>query len=179
MSARIVQVVLSIDRVADSFDQIAECCAVRRVTAVTDMQGPRRVCRYEFEQIAGFFLRFLPAVVVAVVENTGYFLMKRRTGNVKIDKAGAGNFDFVNELAWRQMFDDLRGKLSGILADGFSKAHRDIRCEVTVTGVARTFYGLTDRRQFRCVCELRHKRKGLLDKMCNIDLQWCAWEPRE
>ena len=63
---------------------------------MTDVQWPRRVCRYELQQYSWLRLFGLPAVARTLVENGFNFCVKSGRAQIKVDETRPGNFDFID-----------------------------------------------------------------------------------
>ncbi len=105
--------------------------------------------------------------------------MQSDLADMKVDKTGSGNVDFIDKLAFRNLCDDFSCDVSRVLALRFSKAHCDVGCEIAVPRIARAFDRGPDRRNIRRFSEMRQAGNGLLYKFCNAGFQRNKFGDRE
>ena len=67
--------------------------------------------------------------------------MKCGVTEMDVNKSGSCYFEFSHVVAGRHCVNNFRGQLAWIRACGFGQAHRDISCEVSMTGIAGTLDG--------------------------------------
>ncbi len=111
------------------------------------------------------------AVTISLLQNMCQFAMQSFATYPKVNKAGPGDLDLVDQFTRRQLIDDHRRDLARTFAKRFREAHRDVGREVAVPRVPGALDSCPDRRHFRYLSEVRQAANGLLYKLCDAAFQ--------
>ncbi len=105
---------------------------------MTHMQWPGGIGRDKLDLNFFTLAHFADTEAVATIENGANHIQHSLLVNEEIDKAGSGNFDLGDMIAWRQRIDLRLREFARILASRLGQHQRDITGEVAMGGIAGT-----------------------------------------
>ena len=137
LPARIVDVVLAIERVPGGLEQVAQRRAVGRAAAVAHVHGARGIRRDELDH----HLAAGAHVAAPVSRAQCRHALERREPRVlrqaEIDEAGAGDLCARDQRAFRQRGHQRLRQFAWVLARRLGDAHGDVALEVAVLRITR------------------------------------------
>ncbi len=137
LAAGIIDVVLTLDCIANRLQQISNGCAIGGTAAVSDMQWPGGVGRDKL------YLDVLSGAVSTEAETAALFkniaddAVPGIRSQVEVDEARSGDFDFFNAVAGFDDAGDLLRQVARFTACRFRQGHCQVAGEIpvrTVTG---------------------------------------------
>jgi hypothetical protein len=81
----------------------------------------------------------MPTIVFALVEDRLNFCVKSRRAEVEIDEPGPGNLDLLDLVGVGQLLHDGGSDVTGAAARRLGDPHRNVGCEVSVSGITGAF----------------------------------------
>ena len=140
LAAGIVHVILARRPKAHGVEQIGDARAIRRVPAVSHVQGTGGIRRDEFHQHAPAAAQIGAAIRIPELENAPDLGVIGALVQEEIDESGAGDLDLGHRRMGGQRGFDGFGDLARVLARSLREAHGDVPGEVAMGGVARALH---------------------------------------
>ena len=94
---------------------------------------------------------------------------------MKVDETGAGNIHLRDLFVIAERCKDLGCYLSWVFASWFGQAHRDIACEVAMTGVPCMLDSRRNIEIRRRIGEIRYLSESVSYKVCDDVLHGAFW----